>query len=167
MKRYGAKIAAITVMVAVITVVMFNFNNIFTDLNCNALTISSKAKSDLTHIPSKINFLDDDKKAFVNYCKDIYGENLPIKSDDSIYTYFGTVNGYRFYRMQPSYIMYDNVHQQEVIGGYTFESSSRYRPDNLGLYIIGDDNVYTLKEAYGKGLVDISKVYELYTAKNQ
>jgi hypothetical protein len=165
MPRHGVKIITITVVIAVIGILMVNFDSIFTDLNCNALTISDNSKSDLTHIPSKINFLDDDKKNFVSYCKDIYGSDLPLEVDTRVYEYFGTVNGYRFYRLQPSYISYDNVSQQQVIGGYTFESAYRYRPERVGLYIIGDDNVYSLEQAYEKGLIDISKVYELYIAK--
>jgi prepilin peptidase dependent protein B len=165
MPRYGAKIISIAAVIVVMSVLMVNFNSIFTDLNCNALEISDNTNADLTHIPSKINFLDDDKKSFIEYCKNIYGSDLPLKIDDSVYMYFGTVNGYRFYRLQPSYITYDNINQQEVIGGYTFESSSRYRPERTGLYIIGDSNVYTLSDAYEKGLVDISKVYALYIAK--
>jgi hypothetical protein len=165
MSRYGVKIITIAVVVAVMGVLMVNFDSIFTDLNCNALSISDNSKSDLTQIPSKINFLDDDKKAFVSYCKDIYGSSLPLGIDDSVYEYFGTVNGYRFYRLQPSYISYDSISQQEVIGGYTFESACRYRPERTGLYIIGDDNIYTLEQANENDLIDISKVYELYTAK--
>ena len=165
MSRYGVKIITIMVVVVVMGVMMVNFDSIFTDLNCNALSISDNTKADLTQIPSKINFLDDDKKAFVSYCKDIYGSDLPLEIDDSVYEYYGTVNGYRFYRLQPSYIPYDSISQQEVVGGYTFESPSHYRPARTGLYIIGDDSVYTLEDAYDNGLIDISKVYELYVTK--
>jgi prepilin peptidase dependent protein B len=164
--KYGVKIISVATVIVVMVVLMANFNSIFTDLNCNALEISNNTNADLTHIPSKINFLDDDKKSFIDYCKNNYGSNLPLKIDDSVYIYFGTINGYRFYRMQPLYIAYDNINQQEVIGGYTFESSYRYRPERTGLYIIGDNKVYTLSDAYEKGLVDISKVYKLYVDKN-
>lgn len=166
MPHYSKKVITILAVIVIMSVIMMNFNSLFTDLNFNALAISDNTKTELTHIPSKINFLDDDKKLFVDYCKTIYGNELPIQIDDSIYTYYGTVNGYRFYRLQPSYIMYDNVRFQEVIGGYTFESSYHFRPESTGLYIIGDDNVYTLKQAYEAGLIDISKVYSLYLSKS-
>lgn len=165
MSRYGVKIITIMMVVVVMGVLMVNFDSIFTDINCNALSISSSTKADLTQIPSKINFLDDDKKAFVSYCKDIYGSDLPLEIDNSVYEYYGTVNGYRFYRLQPTYISYDSISQQEVVGGYTFESSSHYRPERTGLYIIGDDSVYSLRQAYDNGLIDISKAYQLYIAK--
>jgi hypothetical protein len=165
MSRYGIKIITISFVIVIMGVLMVNFDSIFTDLNCNALTIPNNSKSDLSNIPSKINFLDDDKKAFVDFCKVKYGSNLPLEIDNNIYQYFGTVNGYRFYRLQPTYISYDSVSQQEVIGGYTFESACRYRPEKTGLYIIGDDNVYTLSDAYSKGLIDITKVYALYVKK--
>ncbi len=163
--KYFAKIVSIAAVIVIMAVLMVNFNNIFTNLNCNALEISDNTTADLTHIPSNLNFLDDDKKLFVSYCENIYGESLPLKIDSSVYMYFGTVNGYRFYRMQPTYITYDNINQKDIVGGYTFESCSRYRPERTGLYIIGDNNVYSLDQAYDMGIIDISKVYQLYVAK--
>lgn len=166
MTQYGTKIITIVVAIVIMGALMVNFDNIFTDLNCNALAVSSSTKADDTQIPSTINYLDNDKKTFIDYCKDIYGDNLPLQIDDSVYYYYGTVDGYRLYRLQPMYISYDNISQQQVIGGYTFESPNRYRPYRIGLYIIGNDKVYTLKEAYDYGLVSISKVYKLYAAKS-
>lgn len=165
LKRYGFKLLTVTLSVVTITVLMFNFDSIFTDLSCKALTFSAN-KSDKTELPTKINFLDDDRNLFIKYCKGIYGEDLPIKIDDSIYKYYGTVNGYRFYRIQPTLIPYDSIIQHETIGGYTFESPSRFRPEPTGLYIIGDDSVYTLNEAYSQGIIDIKKAYRLYKEKN-
>lgn len=166
MPRYGVKIITIAVAFAVLGFLMVNFDSLFTDLNYSALALAdSSSKADLTSIPSNINYLDDDRAAFVSYCKDIYGYDLPIQIDDSVYEYFGTVNGYRFYRLQPTCIASDDIIEQEVVGGYTFESPSRYRPELTGLYIIGDNKVYTLEDAYDDNLVDISTVYKLYMAK--
>lgn len=166
LSRYGYKIVTITVVFVIMGVLMVNFDSIFTDLNCNALAVSKSSKADLTEIPSTINYLDNDKQTFINYCKTIYGSDLPLEVDNTVYKYYGTVNGYRFYRLQPSYISYDTISQHEEIGGYTFESSFRYRPEPTGLYIISDDCVYSLKEAYEYGMIDISKAYQLYIAKD-
>lgn len=165
--RYLPKLIIFLVVALVMGSLMVNFDNIFTSLNCHALQVSDYEKSAaVTAIPSKINFLDDDKKAFIDYCKKIYGSSLPLKIDDNLYEYYGTVNGYRFYRLQPAYISYDSISQQKVIGGYFFESPCRCRPEATGLYIISDKRVYTLEQAYDKGLVDISLIYSLYSAKD-
>jgi hypothetical protein len=164
--QYGTKIITIVAAVVIMGALMVNFDSIFTDLNCNALAVSSSTKADDTQLPSTINYLDNDKMTFISYCSDIYGNDLPLQIDESIYHYYGTVNGYRLYRLQPLYVSYDNINQQQVIGGYTFESPCLYRPYRMGLYAIGDDKVYTLEEAYNFGLVDISKVYKLYSAKS-
>jgi hypothetical protein len=166
LSRYWTKLVTFVFVAFVMGLLMVNFDNIFTSLNCHALQVSDHEKSSaVTAIPSKINFLDDDKKAFIDYCKKLYGSSLPLKIDDSIYEYYGTVNGYRFYRLQPSYISYDSISQQKLIGGYLFESPCRCRPEATGLYIISDKRIYTLEQAYDKGLVDISLIYSLYTAK--
>lgn len=164
MSRYGYKIITIMSVVVIMGILMVNFDSIFTDLNCNALAVSKSSK-DLAEIPSTINFLDNDKQTFINYCKTIYGDEIPLDIDNTVYKYYGTVNGYRFYRLQPSYISYDNISQHEEIGGYTFESPFKYRPEPTGLYIISDNGVYPLKDAYEFGLIDISKAYKLYTEK--
>jgi hypothetical protein len=164
--RYWVKFVTFLAVALVMGSIMANFDNIFTGLNCHALQVSDhKKSSELASIPSKINFLDDDKKAFIDYCKKLYGSSLPLKIDDSIYEYYGTINGYRFYRLQPSYISYDPISQREMIGGYLFESPYRCRPEATGLYIISDKRVYTLEQAFDKKLVDISLVYSLYAAK--
>jgi|GEM_PF-2370774 hypothetical protein len=163
-KRYGFKLLKIIFALAVMTVIMINFETIFNALDCDALTIST-SKTDVTDLPSKINFLDDDKNTFIRYCKNFYGEDLPIGIDNNIYQYYGNVNGYRFYRLQPTLVSYDNISQSEVIGGFTFESPYRFRPENTGLYIISDESVYTLEEAYKLGLIDIEKAYQLYKEK--
>lgn len=165
LRRYVYKIVSITVAVSVIAVLMLNFDSIFSELHCNALTVSAN-KVEKTQLPSKLNFLDDDKTAFVNYCKDIYGADLPIKIDENVYKYYGAVNGYRVYRLQPTLIPYDSINNVTVIGGYDFESPCRYRPACSGIYVIGDDNVYTLTEAYKEGIVNISSVYKLYAKES-
>lgn len=166
LSRHWIKFVTFLIVAVIMGAILLNFDNIFTGLNCHALQVSEHKKTaELASLPSTINFLDDDKKAFVNYCKKLYGSSLPLKVDDSLYTYYGTINGYRFYRLQPSYISYDRINQQEMIGGYLFESPYRCRPEATGLYLISDKRVYTLKEAFEKRLVDISLIYSLYTAK--
>jgi hypothetical protein len=165
MPRYGAKIITVAAVIMVMAFLLVNFNSFFKSLDCSALETSEKTSTDVTSIPSQINFIDDDKKLFTDYCTKVYGSKIPIKVDDSVYLYFGTVNGYRFYRLQPTYIACDCVRQQQIIGGYIFESAYRYRPEATGLYIIGGNKVYTLEQAYNKGLVNIQKVYKLYISK--
>ena len=165
-KRYEIKLTTVAIVAVFIAVLLLNFDKIFTDINCNAFSESAGNKADVTVIPSKINFLDDDKKSFLNYCKKIYGNNFPLKIDESVYKYYGTVNGYRLYRLQLSYISFDSIIEYEDIDGYIFESPCRFRPERTGLYIIGDTGVFTLNDAYKLGYVDISKIYRLYTLKS-
>lgn len=162
MTRYGTKILAVGLVVALLSVLMVNFDSVFPDLNCDALAVSQTVKQKDDEVPNSINFIDEDKNAFINYCKEIYGNKLPMEIDKDVFHYYGTVNGFRFYRLAATYIPSENILRKEVVGGYTFESASRFRPSDTGLYIIGKDRVMTLKEANDNGLIDIAKVYRLY-----
>ncbi|HEX2937916.1 MAG TPA: hypothetical protein VHO66_03255 [Ruminiclostridium sp.] len=163
-KRYGFKLVTVAVVAVTMAVLLINFDSIFTELSCDALTIT-QTKSDKAELPSSLNYIDEDKSVFVNYCKDIYGDDLPLKIDENVYQFYGTINGLRFYRLQSTLIPYDNINQSELIGGYSFDSPGRFRPYSTGLYIIGDDKVYTLKQAYESGLINIQKAFDLYNNK--
>lgn len=164
--RYWTKILSVSLVVVFLGVLMINFDNIFTDLNCDALTVSDNVKETPNEAPVSLNFIDEDKTCFIDYCKDLYGENLPLETDNNVFHYYGTVNGFRFYRIHASYIPCENINQQQVVGGYIFESSARYRPDKTGLYVIGNNRVYTIDEAYTNKLIDIAKLYKLYSKEN-
>lgn len=154
-----------TVLFLLLVVTLSCFNVVLSSLNYNASAFSNTKKETLD-IPSDLNFVDDDKKAFLNYCKDIYGNEKPFSIDTMAYCYYGTIEGRRLYRFNATYIPYENVYNESTIGGYVFSSSCLYRPYSLGLYIVDGKNVYTLAEAYEKGLVNIAKVHELYMSKH-
>jgi prepilin peptidase dependent protein B len=127
--------------------------------------LTKASKTAPKDIPKSLNFLNDDKSAFVSYCKSLYGDKLPLTVNNDSFTYFGSVDGARLYRMQSSIISCSHVQQAETIGGYVFYSDCRYYPSRVGLYIILDDNVYTLEEANSMGIINISDIYELYSEK--
>lgn len=142
---------------------MINFDSIFPDLNCDALAVSQTVKQTTNEVPSSINFIEEDKASFIKYCESFYGTDVPMSTDNDSFRYYGTTNGYRLYRIAPTNVPSDTLNVQKVIGGYTFESSERFRPSTLGLYIIGQNKVLTLEEAYEQNLIDISKIYKFYS----
>jgi prepilin peptidase dependent protein B len=160
------KFISAAVFVAVLLVIVPNFNNIFPDLNRTDL-VSAESKAEMPiDIPSNLNFLNDDKKAFIDYCKSIYGGTLPLTVNSDLFTYYGTVDGYRLYRLQSNLIPYEHAHSSETINGYTFLSDYIYRPSKTGLYVIGDKGVFTIDEVYKDGIVNIADIYDLYAKKN-
>jgi len=46
----------------------------------------------------------------------------------------------------------------EKIGDYTFRSGFSHSPYPLGYYAIGEKEVYTLKQAYDTGVIDLNEV---------
>lgn len=49
-----------------------------------------------------------------------------------------------------------------TIGNYTFSSNKQQTPYSIGLYIKGEDVIYTLGEAYDKGIIDDSYMDIIY-----
>lgn len=47
----------------------------------------------------------------------------------------------------------------DTVGSYTFYKNVQYMPYSIAIYAVCDGEVYTLKEAYEKGKVDIQEVY--------
>ena len=147
------------------TLLAFNSLNIEPDLVASAYT--ENPKKDVLNIPSDINFIEDDKKAFIEYCKSQFGTDAAMSIDKQSYLYYGISEGYRLYRLSVTCMPADSIGGEQEIGGYTFYTSCRYRPYDLGLYVIGENGaVYTLDQAYRLGLVDISSVYRLYQQKS-
>lgn len=160
------RIATTTIMFVLLAVLLFNFDSVFNKLNANALAINENIKkTELANIPSKINFLSDDKNSFLDYCKNLYGGDLPLTIDSDSFIYYGAVDGYRLYRMNTTYLPCRNVTTFVTLGCYTFTGNCRYSPEPSGLYLIGDDGVHTLSDAYSENIVDFSKVYQLYKSK--
>ncbi|HEX3027085.1 MAG TPA: hypothetical protein VHR42_07655 [Clostridia bacterium] len=166
LSRQVSKGISTGILILVLIFIYINFNTIFTKLNYNALAVTDNQKDETINLPTQINFLSSDKKEFVEYCSLTFDVNLSDQSGNRVFTYYGAINGYRFYRLQLNCIPCDSAFTEENIGGYTFTSPCYYRPNPTGLYIIGDDGVYTLKEAYEKGLINISNAYSLYQKKN-
>lgn len=154
---------------AVTTIVLFlllfctmsTFNVILSGINYNAAAFNNAKKQSLD-IPSDLNFVDDDKRTFLNYCEKIYGNEKPYAVDTLSYCYYGTLSGRRLYRFNATFIPYATVYNESNIGGYIFSSAVLYRPYSLGLYVIDGQNVYTLQQAYERGVINISKAHELY-----
>ena len=153
------------VFVFTLAFIFCNFKALFPGLYRNALILYAGAENDPKDIPSSLNFLNDDKRAFIGYCQGIYGDRLPLSVDNASFVYFGTADGYRLYRLQANRVPCERVQNSETLAGYTFYSDCIYRPSRTGLYLIGDKGVFTLDSAYQNQLVDMSDVYSLYFAK--
>ncbi|MFT9077840.1 hypothetical protein [Ethanoligenens sp.] len=148
-----------------LAILMVNFSNFFPALKRNALSPSNRADTPI-NIPQNINFLNDDKQAFLNMCNALYGSKLPLSVDSNSFLYEGAVDGYHLYRMQANLIETEPARQYVVLGKYLFESDRLYRPSPTGLYLVKDNLVYTLEEAYTTQLVDFSNLYRLYKQKD-
>lgn len=163
--RFIKRIFPAVLLIAVVAVMMLNFRTIFPTLSRRALDTSNTEKPVPKDIPNSLNFLNDDKAAFVRYCKGQYGEKMPFGVDSDSFIYFGSVDGARLYRMKPTLINCENISQTETFEGYSFYSDCRYFPSKTGLYIICNDNVFTLDEAYRDGMIYIEDVHNLYLRK--
>lgn len=149
----------------VLAVLVLNFAHLFPELRKNALSPANHADTPI-NIPQNLNFLNDDKQVFINYCNTIYGSNLPLSIDQNSFLYFGAVDGYHLYRLQANLIDTSPARQNIVVGSYLFESDRLYRPSATGLYLIKDIHVYTLEEAYNANLVDFADLYHIYQQKD-
>lgn len=163
-KKYK-KYLTTAILFLLLCITLVFFNNLNSGLNLNALALYENDKKDALNIPSDINFISDDKKSFIEFCKKQYGINHDIEIDNSTYIYYGSVNGYRFYRINISCMPVDSINHNEIIGGYNFSSSLMFRTYPSGLYIIGDNGVYTLTDAYNQNLIDITQIHELFLKK--
>lgn len=104
------------------------------------------------------NYLEKDIKAFENYfAKTLSIDNVTISLDNI--NLYGTSNGYRIYSVAYDGQLHATSFCSDTIGGYTFYKNIEYMPYSIAIYAIADSDVYTLKEAYEKGLVDIEEVY--------
>lgn len=165
-KHFTRTILTSVLFLITILAIVLNFHIIFPALRPHSLVITTAKKNNPTDIPSNLNFLNDDKNAFLEYCKGIYGEKLPLSVNNDTFVYYGTVDSYRLYRMQSNLIPYERVQQSEEIGGHVFLSDCTYHPSRTGLYIVSEhSNVFTLDEAYKIGIIDIDDVYDLYLDK--
>ncbi len=163
--RLARQITSVILFACVLAALFFNFSTFFPALKKNAFSIANKADSPI-NIPQNLNFLNDDKEAFITYCNAIYGASLPLSVDSSSFEYEGALNGYHFYRMQADLVGTEPAVQYVRLGGYTFVSDQLYRPSPTGLYLIKNSVVYTLEEAYSQNLVNFSELYALYQKKD-
>jgi hypothetical protein len=164
-KKYK-KIITTSVLIITLAVVITYFDSFYAKYDFRALATYTVTKNDVANIPSNINFIQDDKKTFLQYYKTKTITNQPLLIDDKTYIYYGNRNGYRFYRMSTTAMSLEYINSQLVLGGYTFESPFSFKPSNSGFYIISDSKIFTLEEAYSKKIIDIKQMYLLYMAKN-
>ena len=160
------KIITTSVLILTLAVVITYFDSFYAKYDFRALATYKVMKNDVANIPSNINFIQDDKKMFLQYCETQTATNQPLLIDDKTYIYYGNRNGYRFYRMSTTAMSLENINSQLVLGGYTFESPYFFKPSNSGFYIINDSKIFTLEEAYSKNIIDIKQIYNLYLYKN-
>jgi hypothetical protein len=163
--HFASRFISTAIFVTMLLVIVFNFNTIFPALSRHSLTLMTTKYNNPIDIPSNLNFLNDDKKDFIEYCKTYYGEKLPLSVDNDAFVYYGSIDGVRLYRLQSNLIPYERVQQSESINGRVFMSDCTYRPSKTGLYIICDQGVFTLDEAYERDIIDIDDVYNLYLDK--
>lgn len=150
---------------ALLAALLLGFRTFFPALQKGAFhSVSQQDSPD--NIAQNLNFLSEDKKAFLSYCADIYGTVLPCEVDASTFVYYGGVDGFRLYRMQPTLVETGPARQSLTLGGDVFTSDRLYRPFSLGLYLVKDSAVYDLKTAARLGLANISDVYALYLQKD-
>ncbi|HCC00772.1 MAG TPA: hypothetical protein DEP42_06120 [Ruminococcaceae bacterium] len=153
------------IIIVFIIIIGLNFKSFFPALKQQSF--SSKIQGDTPiNIPRNLNFLSDDKQTFLTYCKSFYGDKLPMKVDSSTFIYEGAVDGYRLYRIQATLIETGSARQLVKLGNYTFESDRLYRPSPLGLYLIRNNEVYTLENAYQSNLLSMDDLYTLYIKKD-
>lgn len=156
------KIMSTSVLLALLCLTVFFFIRSNNGTNFKALADIQTSKKSSLNIPSDINFIDDDKKAFLEYCRQNKGASDKAQIDDTTYVYYGCLNGYRFYRLNLDCYPAEELNHEENIGGYVFQSSRSFYPYVSGLYIIGNDGVHTLSEACSENIVDIGKIFLLY-----
>lgn len=164
-RKTRKKLISTALLIVLLIGTLLSFNLLFSNLSYNAEAFNSPKKAALD-IPSDINFISDDKKAFISFCEQNYGTKATDSIESGSYCYFGSIEGKRLYRMNLSCMPYENLYNETNIGGYTFSSSRLFKQYGVGLYIIDETGVYTLEQAYETGKIDIGRFYELYTEKD-
>ena len=104
------------------------------------------------------NTVQNDVKAFEKYFREKLSLSDVTVSAESIY-YYGSSNGYRVYSVAYDGQLHSDAFCSDTVGGYTFYKSVMYMPYSIAIYAVSDGEVYTLKEAYEKGKINIEEVY--------
>ena len=73
--------------------------------------------------------------------------------------YYGTTNDWRIYSICYDGQLHSTALCSDTVGGYTFYKNIEYMPYPIAIYAINNKSVYTLKEAYNNGVIDIGEVY--------
>lgn len=103
--------------------------------------------------------LEDDMRAFEKYFSPgPSGDKLTIGKEYAVL--MGESNGWRIYHVTYRNEIVSPALCSETLGGYTFYSSSIHHPYSIAIYAIKNGEIYTLTEAYDKGLIDIKEVYD-------
>ena len=114
------------------------------------------------------------------YFKYLYGDDTPMskiyRGKEISYMnismdYISIQKDFILAHLRPSYESVSYGSNCEFIGGFQIYSGNTYSPDKLNLYIIINDNIYALDDAYLKGFISrkqLRKVYEalLYASSN-
>lgn len=160
------KFITTAILLFLLLFVVTYFDGFYAKYDFRALASYKVTKDDAVNIPSDINFIQDDKNLFLNYCQNLITTKQHLLIDDKTYIYYGNRNGYRFYRMSVTSMPFMNINSELVIEGYPFERCYTFKPNESGLYIIGNSGVFTLEEAYNNKIIDIKQMHDLYIAKN-
>lgn len=104
------------------------------------------------------NTVQNDVKAFEKYFRAKLSLSDVTVSAESFY-YYGSSNGCRVYSATYDGQLHSDAFCSDTVGGYTFYKSVMYMPYSIAIYAVSDGEVYTLKEAYEKGKINIEEVY--------
>jgi hypothetical protein len=74
----------------------------------------------------------------------------------------GDLGKYSLYYNITEYYQY--MDYKVTMGEYVFDCFAQQSPSDLGLYVVGNSNAYTLKDAYDQGLVNIDSAIALIQA---
>lgn len=108
------------------------------------LTITAEAKDIVTNTPKEI-------------------QNLSPKTNFTVAN-LGKVGNYNlYYNVTQYYQFFDDIIK---IGNYEFDCFAQQSPYGLGLYVVGNGKVYTLKDAYDKLNINMDAVYSLINKTN-
>lgn len=108
------------------------------------LTITAEAKNIVTDTPKEI-------------------QNLSPKTNFTVAN-LGKVGNYNlYYNVTQYYQFFENIIK---IGNYEFDCFAQQSPYGLGLYVVGNGKVYTLKDAYDKLNINMDAVYSLINKTN-
>lgn len=155
-KLSGKIIALIIIGLVTVIALVYAFANLYNkkDYRLN----NSGDNQQIDNTIETDDTVQNDIKAFEKYFKEKLSLNEVTVSAESV-DYYGSSNGCRVYSAAYDGQLHSEAFCSDTVGGYTFYKSVIYMPYSIAIYAVCDGEVYTLKEAYEKGKIDIEEVY--------